>query len=221
MTPRTLALVMLVACRGGGGGAVPREPGSAPPATATPPPTTAAGGDASPAASPSVLITPGGVGPLNAATDPRAIAALFPGMIAKTEHAEAEDYSYDDTAISDRAGGGPELHVIVDRMRDERSIFRVDVVGPRFATAKDIRVGSSVGELAAAYPDASCTRATYSENPEGFDRALFCESKSLPNLWFHLDPDALKGPDGKVAIAKLAALKLNRILWRRPDQDRQ
>lgn len=223
MTTRTLALAMLVACRGGGGGAAPRDPGSAT-TSPTASPTTAGGGGAAapaaPAASTSVLISPAGVGPLNAATDPRAVAALLPGMIAKTEHAEAEDYSYDDIAISDRAGGAPVLHVIVDRMRDERSIFRVDVVGPRFATAKDIRVGSSVGELAAAYPDAACTRATYSENPEGFDRALFCESKSLPNVWFHLDPDALKGPDGKVAIGKLATLELDRILWRRPDPAR-
>jgi hypothetical protein len=203
MTARTLVLVLLVACKPGDKGVAQ-------------PPALAGSGGSAPTASFSRWITPEGVGPLNAATDPETVASLFPGMTAKTEHAEAEDYSNDDTAISNPDGGGPVLHVVVDNMRDNKAIFRVDVVGAIFATQKDIRVGSSVGDFAAAYPDASCARATYASNPEGFDEALYCESASLPNLTFHLDPKALSVPDGKVAIAKLAAFRFNRIIWLRP-----
>ena len=149
-------------------------------------------------------------------TDPKTVASLFPGMIAKTEHDEGEDYSSDDTVISNPDGGGPVLHVVVDNVRDDKAIFRVDVVGAMCATRQGIRVGSSVGEFAAAYPDAWCARATYTPNREGFNEALYCKSASLRNLTFHLDPKALSVPDGKVAIAKLAALKFNRILWLRP-----
>jgi hypothetical protein len=209
MTAWMLALTMLVACKSGGGSAARGGPAGAGSAA---PPLPAAGSSAQ-AASFSRSITPDGVGPLTAATDSRTAASLFPGMTAKTEHSEAEDYSFDDITISDRAGGDPVLHVVIDNMRAARSIFRVDVVGPMFATPKGIRVGSSVGDLAAAYPDAACTRATYTENPEGFDRALSCESASLSNLSFHVDPDALSGPDGKVAVAKLAPFRIDRIIW--------
>lgn len=56
-------------------------------------------------------------------------------------------------------------------------------------------------------------------NPEGFDRALFCKSAALPNVTFHLDPDALAGPDGAVPVAKLAAIELDRIIWMPPPKD--
>src|SRR5262249_12109303 len=142
MTARTLVLVLLIGCSAGGKG------------VAQPSVAAGSGGSASTTRF-SRWITPEGVGPLNAATDPTTVVSLLPGMTAKTEHVEAEDHSSDDTTISNPDGSGPVLHIVVDNMRDDKAIFRIDVVGAMFATRKNIRVGSSVGDFAAAYPDAS------------------------------------------------------------------
>jgi len=68
------------------------------------------------------------------------------------------------------------LHVIADNMHDSAAIFRVDIVGSMFATETGIRVGSTVQDFVAKYPDATCRRETYTPNPEHFDKAL---------LWRH------------------------------------
>ena len=54
--------------------------------------------------------------------------------------------------------------------------------------------------------------------PEHFEHALYCESQRLPNLAFYLDDKALPGNDGKVVLAKVAAMKLTRIIWKNPKQ---
>src|SRR5260221_7885792 len=146
-------------------------------------------------------ITPEAVGPLKPTTNPKIVAAMFPGLDATTKHDEGEDHSSDDTSIA-LHNGTVVLHVITDNMRDASTIFRVDVVGSMFATEAGIRVGSTVADLFAKYPDASCRRETYTPNPEHFDKALLCDTPALPNLTFYMDPKSLDGPDGKVAGAR-------------------
>src|SRR5260221_7008257 len=160
----------------------------------------------------SQTITSASIGPLTPTTNPKIIAAMFPGMDVATKHDEGEDHSSDDTTVS-LHGGAAVLHVIVDNMRDANTIFRVDVVGSMFATVTGIRVGSTVADFIAKYPEAECRRESYDPNPENFTKALLCDAPSAQNLTFYLDPKALEGPDGKVATAKLAALKIERIIW--------
>jgi hypothetical protein len=221
MSPRTCALALLVACKAGDP-ATPSPPRAvasvapAPGVTAAPAlPIDAGAAAVDAAAAWSTRISAAGVGPITASTDPAAVASLLVGLTATTAHHETEDSSRDDTTLA--SARGPELVVVVENVRDPQAIFRVDVVGPMFATERGVRVGSSVADLVAAYPDATCTRAHYDPNPEGFDEALFCSAASLPNVGFFLDPAARRLRDGKVAIARIKALRFRRILWRRPD----
>ena len=209
-----LAIVGLVACKGGDK-AAPSPTGSA--TTPPPPPQPAAPATppapAPPAASFTQNITADGIGPVTTASDPKAIASLFPGLEAKTEHADREGHSIDETVLS-LPGGPPVLHVVVDNMLSDTQVSRVDAVGSMFATSGGIRVGSTVADLVAKFPDAECKRETYTRNAENIGSALFCETASLAHVSFHLDPAALEGSDGKVLAARIASLKLTRITWR-------
>ena len=219
MKTLTFTLALLVACGKGdnktaGGSGASGETPSAGSGSAEAPPEVPTGNFPQ-------TITPEAVGPLKPTTNPKIVAAMFPGLDATTKHEEGEDHSSDDTSIA-LHNGAVVLHVITDNMRDASTIFRVDVVGSMFATEAGIRVGSTVADFFAKYPDAGCRRETYTPNPEHFDKALLCDTAALPNLTFYLDPKALEGPDGKVAAAKLAAFKFERIIWhpRRADTGR-
>jgi hypothetical protein len=215
--PRFVVVVAFAAgCKGGNKTPAPAagsgEPGSGSGSVAVAPSPADA---AAASATFSQTISAGGVGPLTATTDPKTIGSLFPGLEAKTEHEEGEDHSFDTTTLSQ--GGTAVLDAVVDNFVSDKQIFRVDVLGSRFATAKGIRIGSTVAELVAAYPDATCKRETYEANLEGFDKALMCEAPGLANVAFFLDPQALTGPDGKVLTAKLASFKFQRIIWLSPN----
>lgn len=175
----------------------------APPVDAAPPPATF---DQS--------IRADGVGPIKSDTDPSTIVPMFPGLDNKVDHVVAEDHSSDATAYSTH--GVHVFDVVVDNMRDEKHVFRVDVFGGMLVTHDGIRVGSTVAEFLAKDDSITCQRRTYTDNPEGFDHALYCETAKLPNLTFYLDDKALPGSDGKVIIAKLAQMKFNRIIWLNP-----
>jgi hypothetical protein len=215
---RTLTLIaLLAACgkggdKGAGSGSASEGSGSAGSATATTPPPA----DASTVATFGQTITSGGVGPVNERTDPKTVTTLFPGLDVKTAHDEAEDHNFDTITFSQN--GTPVLDVVITNMAVKPQIFRVDVLGSRFATMAGIRIGSTVADFVAKDPNAECRRETYDPNPEHFDKALFCESPALQNLRFYLDWDALTGPNGKVVVSKLAALPFKRILWMPPQQ---
>ena len=139
---------------------------------------------------------------------------MFPGLDTKVDHVVAEDHSSDTTAFY--AHDAHVFDVVVDNMRDEKHVFRVDIFGGMLATHDGIRVGSTVAEFLAKDNSLTCQRRTYTDNAEGFDHALYCETAKLPNLTFYLDDKALPGSDGKVIVAKVAAFKFNRIIWLNP-----
>jgi hypothetical protein len=155
-----------------------------------------------------------GVGPIKSDTDPATIVPLFPGLDSNVAYVEAEDHASATTSFSTH--GVHVLDVVVDKMRDEKHVFRVDIFGGMLATHDGIRVGSTVAEFLAKDDSIACQRRTYTDNPEGFDHALYCETAKLPNLTFYLDDKALPGSDGKVIIAKLAQMKFTRIIWLNP-----
>jgi len=155
-----------------------------------------------------------GVGPIKSDTDPSTIVPMFPGLDSTVDHVEAEDHASDTTAFSTH--GVHVFDVVVDKMRDEKRVFRVDIFGGMLATHDGIRVGSTVADLLAKDDGIACQRRTYSNNPEGFDHAMYCETAKLPNVTFYLDDKALPGSDGKVIVAKLAQMKFTRIIWLNP-----
>jgi hypothetical protein len=175
----------------------------APPVDAAPPPATF---DQS--------IRSDGVGPIKSDTDPSTMVPMFPGLESKVDHVEAEDHSSDTTSFSTH--GVHVFDVVVDNMRDPKHVFRVDIFGGMLATHDGIRVGSTVADLLAKDDGITCNRRTFSNNPEGFDHALYCDTAKLPNLTFYVDDKKLPGSDGKVIIAKLAQMKFTRIIWLNP-----
>ena len=154
----------------------------------------------------SQTIMSNGVGPITATTDVATLTSLFPGVQAKTEHAEGSGSSTDTTTLT-WSNGVTILKVTVDNAQAE---LRVDVLASSFATQSGIRVGATVGDLLHAHPDTECRR----ETPPGAAQVLLCATPSLPNVSFHLDPAALTGSDGKVAAARVAAFKIVHIMWR-------
>jgi hypothetical protein len=161
-------------------------------------------------------ITSDGVGPINGDTDPAKLRDLFPGMKLDVQHDEGEDHSLDTYVLS--AGTSHAADIIVDNFHSKVRVFRVDVWSSLFATKDNIRVGSSVQDFLAKDDSITCKRESYAPNPEHFEHALYCESQRLPNLAFYLDDKALPGSDGKVVLAKVAAMKLTRIIWKNPKQ---
>jgi hypothetical protein len=155
-----------------------------------------------------------GVGPIKSDSAPSTIVPMFPGLDSNVDHQEGEDHSSDTTSFSTH--GVHVLDVVVDNMRDDKHVFRVDIFGGMLATHDGIRIGSTVADLLAKDDSIACQRRTYSNNPEGFDHALYCETAKLPNVTFYLDDKALPGSDGKVIVAKLAQMKFTRIIWLNP-----
>jgi hypothetical protein len=155
-----------------------------------------------------------GVGPIKSDTDPATIVPLFPGLDSNVDYVEAEDHASATTSFSTH--GVHVFDVVVDKMRDEKHVFRVDIFGGMLATHDGIRVGSTVAEFLAKDDSIACQRRNYTDNPEGFDHALYCETAKLPSLTFYLDDKALPGSDGKVIVAKVAQMKFTRIIWLNP-----
>jgi len=189
------------------GAPVPPPPADAaparPPVDAAPPPATF-----------DQVITSDGVGPINGDTDVARLKDLFPGMKLDVNHDEGEDHSLDTYALS--AGTSHAADIIVDNFHSSVRVFRVDVWSSLFATKDNIRVGSTVQDFLAKDDSISCKRESYAPNPEHFEHALYCESQRLPNLAFYLDDKALPGSDGKVVLAKVAPMKVVRIIWKNP-----
>jgi hypothetical protein len=177
-------------------------------AEAAPPP------DAGPAPRFATTITPDGVGPITARTDPARLRRLFPGLELVRRHDEGEDHAFDELTLS--RGGRAALRVIVDEFKSSSQPFRVDVFDPMFTTPTGLSVASTVAEVAAALPDLGCRYARFADNPEHFDRALSCRSARLPRISFELDPRGFRGPEGKVEVAAFADRTFARIIWMPP-----
>ena len=167
------------------------------------------------AATLSQAVTNDGVGPITASTAAQALEGLFPGLVATVEHHEAEDHSYDITSFA--TGERIQvLDVVVDNTLGSNHVFRVDVYGSSFVTNDGIHVGSTVADFVAKDEAVTCRREAYTSNPENFTTALFCTSPRLPNLAFYLDDAVPPTANGKVPLAKVAALKFVRIIWKNP-----
>jgi hypothetical protein len=160
-------------------------------------------------------ITSDGVGPLNAkATDEEAFKKLLPGFAVKSEHRQAEAYSYDELLVS--KDGKLALRAVVQSGK----LFKIEVVDAMFAIDAGLTVGRTAGELAARMTDLKCAYEKY--DPEGdaehVDRALRCESQSLPRILFELDKNAFTGAIGPVAPKAIAARKIVEIVWLAPQE---
>lgn len=147
------------------------------------------------------LVGDGGVGPIHDATTAEALAALFPGKTAKTDHQEAEAYNFDVITVDD-------LEIVAKGSQ----LFKVTVVGGAWATAEGVSTASTIGAVAAKYPDLACAREHYDPNPEDFTEALICKTSKYARLSFYVDPAAVT-TIGPVAISTIADKKLQMIIW--------
>jgi hypothetical protein len=167
--------------------------------------------DAAPdAASMSTLITPDGVGPITAKmTDEDDFVKVLHGLTVKSEHREAEDYSYDEIIAS--KGDKQVLRAVVT----DDALFKIEVDDPMFTTAAGMAVGMTVADLAAKTSDLKCAYETYEPeaDAERVDRALRCDSATLPHILFEIDYANYKGPEGRVGTKAIAKRKIVQIVW--------
>lgn len=168
--------------------------------------------DAAPPDAPvmSTTITSDGVGPITADTnDADDIARLMPGYAAKSEHHEAEDYSYDEIVVTKN-----KVQVLRAVVQD-KNLFKVEVDDPTFATASGVTVGTTVAELAAKIASIKCVYETYDPeaDAERVDRSLRCDSEKLPRVLFEIDYEKFKGPEGTVSPKTIAKRKIVQIVW--------
>jgi hypothetical protein len=155
-------------------------------------------------------ITADGVGPLTAKNvDEEDYKDLLIGLTITSEHREGEDFMFDEYIAS--RGSTRVLRAVIN----DRSLFKIEVLDPMFATAAGITVGMTVAELAAKTKDIQCVFETYDPqaDAERVDRALRCESPSLSHVMFDIDHTAFKGPKGKVSPKTIAKRKIVQIVW--------
>lgn len=158
----------------------------------------------------SVTITSDGVGPITRkTTSPGAFRRLLPGFTVDTEHHEAEDYSFDELTMS--KGKKRILRAVVEADR----LFKVEVEDPMFKTESGVAVGMTVDELAARVKDLECSYEIYdpSADAEHVERALRCESASLPHVLFEIDHENFDGEPGGIRAKAIAARTIAEIVW--------
>ena len=162
------------------------------------------------AAATSTTITADGVGPISAKVkDEEQFAKLLPGFTVKSEHHEAEDYSFDEIVAS--KGTSQVLRAVVQ----DGALFKVEVDDPTFATASGVAVGMTVADLVAKLPDAKCVYEKYDaeSDAERVDQALRCQAASLPQVLFEIDYAKLTVPEGAVSTKTIGKRKIVQIVW--------
>jgi len=161
----------------------------------------------------STTITPDGVGPLTAKhVDEEDYKELLVGFTVTSEHREGEDFKFDEYIAS--KGTTKVLRAVIT----ENSVFKIEVLDPMFTTTAGVAVGMTVGDAAAKIAGLECVYEKYDaeSDAERIDRALRCQSESLPNLMFDIDYDKFKGPLGKVSPKTIGKRKIVQIVWLAP-----
>ena len=162
------------------------------------------------AATMSTLITPDGVGPITKKNiDEEDYKELLVGLTITTEHKEGEDFMFDEYIASN--GKTAVLRAVIT----DRSLFKIEVSDPMFKTTAGVAVGMTVEDAAAKMTDLTCSFETFDPeaDAERVDRALRCESKSLPRIMFEIDLDKYKGKEGKVSTKAIGKRKIVEIVW--------
>jgi hypothetical protein len=158
----------------------------------------------------STTITPDGVGPITVKhIDEDDYKELLVGLTVTSEHREGEDFSFDELIAS--KGTTKVLRAVIN----DRSLFKIEVLDPMFTTAAGVAVGMTVGDAAAKIAGLECVYEKYDaqSDAERIDRALRCQSESLPNLMFDIDYANFKGPLGKVSPKTISKRKIVQIVW--------
>jgi hypothetical protein len=158
-------------------------------------------------------ITSDGVGPIVAKMiEEEDYAKALVGLRVTSKHQEGEDFMFDE--IIARKGKTKVLRAVIT----DRSLFKVEVYDPMFATAAGVRVGMTVGDAAARTKDLKCVYETYDPqaDAERVDRALRCESASLRRVMFEIDHEGFTDPEGSVNPKSIANRKIVEIVWLAP-----
>jgi hypothetical protein len=158
----------------------------------------------------STAITSDGVGPITAKhIDVEDYKQLLSGMTVTADHKEGEDFMYDEYIA--KKGKTQILRAVIT----DRSLFKIEVDDPMFATAAGVAVGMTVGEAAERMKDLKCVYETYDPqaDAERVDRSLRCEGASLPQVMFEIDLAGFKGPEGNVGTKAIAKRKIAQIVW--------
>ena len=158
----------------------------------------------------STEITPAGVGPLTAKhVDVDDFKKALAGFAISEARQEGEAFAYDE--IIAKRGDKQILRAVVQ----DRSLFKIEVLDPMFATTAGVAVGTSVAQAAAKMKDLRCVFETYDpeEDAERVEKSLRCESASLPQVIFEIDLDGFKGSEGTVGTKMIASRKIVQILW--------
>lgn len=162
------------------------------------------------AATMSFTITSDGVGPITTrATEEYDFVKLLPGFTVTSSHHEAEDYEFDEIIV--KKGDDQILRAVVS----DHSLFKVEVDHPMFSTAAGASVGITVGELVVRTKDIKCVFETYDPqaDAERVDRALRCQSASLPRVLFEIDYEKFTGREGTVSPKAIAKRRIVQIVW--------
>lgn len=162
------------------------------------------------AATLSLTITSDGVGPItDKATDENDFKKLLPGFAVRSNHREAEDYEYEE--IFANKGDTQILRAVIS----DGSLFKVEVDDPMFSTVAGVAVGMTVAELDAKIKGIKCVFETYdpAADAERVDRALRCQTESLPRVLFEIDYEKFTGREGSVSTKAIGKRKINQIVW--------
>jgi hypothetical protein len=158
----------------------------------------------------STVITPTGVGPITAKfINEEDYKAALVGLSIKQVHQEAEDFMFDEIIAS--KGKTQVLRAVIT----DRTLFKVEVFDPMFATAAGVTTGMTVADAGQKMKDLKCVFETYDPqaDAERVEKSLRCESESLPHVMFEIDLAGFKGAEGNVGLKTIANRKITQILW--------
>jgi hypothetical protein len=158
----------------------------------------------------STTITPTGVGPITAkVVDEDDFKELLVGMTITTNHREGEDFNFDEyVAKKDKTQ-------ILRAVVTDKSLFKIEVYDPMFATAAGVTTGMTVGDAALKMKDLKCVFEIYDPqaDAERVEKSLRCEAASLPQIMFEVDLAGFKGPEGNVSAKTISKRKIVQIVW--------
>lgn len=168
--------------------------------------------DAAPVDAPamSTTITRDGVGPITAKhIDEDDYKRLLPGMTITANHREGEDFKFDEYVAT--KGKTQILRAVVT----DRSLFKIEVTDPMFATAAGVTTGMTVADAATKMKDLRCVFEKYDpeSDAERVEQSLRCESESLPQIKFEIDLARFSGPEGSVRPKAIGTRKIVQIVW--------
>ncbi len=149
-----------------------------------------------------LVVKPRTLGPITEKTalDEAALKAALPGYTVERKTFEAEGDTYESFAV-----GRDNKHLMT--LGAGHGGIDIDIDDASIADEKGISLGSTHGQLVAAWPDMTCTLFELEQPTDGIDpfKSVDCKRPAAPALWYRIDVTDAPGVGKTMPDAKTIA----------------